>query len=118
MGRPERPFYVAEIDGAFIATAGARKMADEEDWMIVGVYVSPEYRGRGIAKTLIQRVIEDVGERGAEKVFLLVNVERKEAVSLYGKLGFSIVDSVLAQKMGDGQLHDEYRMEKVLGSRT
>ncbi|GIP58481.1 GNAT family N-acetyltransferase [Paenibacillus woosongensis] len=53
--------------------------------MIWGVYVVPDYRGRGIAKELLQEVLR----RGKDKqINLSVVTANKVAVGLYKILGF------------------------------
>lgn len=109
---PEQCFYVAEEGGEFIATTGSKKIA-EDNWMIIAVYVSPEFRGKNISQELINRIIDEAKNNGAVKVSLMVNPIQKSAVRLYEKMGFKIVKIEKDQKMGDGRSYDEYYMEKV-----
>ncbi len=110
---PERCFYAAEEGSIFVATAGSKKIA-EDNWMIVAVYTLPEFRGRNLSQELINRVIAEAKSTGAKKVSLLVNVGQEGAVNLYKKIGFEIVRMEKDQKMGDGKMYDEFYMEKPL----
>jgi ribosomal protein S18 acetylase RimI-like enzyme len=110
---PERCFYAAEEEGVFVATAGSKKIA-EDNWMIVAVYTLPEFRGKNISKELIKRIIGEAKKTGAAKVSLMVNPMQESAVKLYEKLGFQTIKIEKDQKMGDGKIYDEYYMEKAL----
>lgn len=54
------------------------------------VVVDNSYRGQGIGKTLVGRLIEHAKERKAEKVYLTSRPSRVEANKLYRKLGFEL----------------------------
>lgn len=110
---PERCFYVAENENIFVATAGSKKIADD-NWMIVAVYTLPEFRGKNISNELISRVIEEAKKTGAGKVSLMVNNYQESAINLYKKMGFEIIKIEKDQKMGDGKVYDEYYMEKKI----
>ncbi|MDG0844251.1 GNAT family N-acetyltransferase [Staphylococcus equorum] len=56
---------------------------------LVSVYCHPQYRRQGIAKQLIQQIIDSVIEQNTVKTInLCVLSENKSAISLYKKLGF------------------------------
>lgn len=110
---PERCFYAAEEGNIFVATAGSKKIA-EDNWMIIAVYTLPEFRGKNISKELIEKIINEAKKTGATKVSLMVNPQQESAVNLYKKMGFEIIKIEKDQKMGDGKIYDEYYMEKQL----
>ncbi|MCF2946002.1 GNAT family N-acetyltransferase [Paenibacillus tarimensis] len=57
--------------------------------MIWGVYVSPEYRGKGIAKELLKEVINRGKEiEGLKQINLGAVTTNQAAIDLYKKLGF------------------------------
>ncbi|MFD1177998.1 GNAT family N-acetyltransferase [Paenibacillus puldeungensis] len=57
--------------------------------MIWGVYVSPEHRGCGIARLLLQEVLKKAGNmEGLKQINLSVVTINTAAVELYKKLGF------------------------------
>jgi ribosomal protein S18 acetylase RimI-like enzyme len=113
LGSPERLFYVAEEEDQFVSMAGAKKIADTM-WLLVGVYTRPDYRGKGLARQLIERVVNQLQDRGVETIQLMVNVDQKDAVHLYERLDFKTVKVLKDEKMTDGLLHNEYLMEKRL----
>jgi N-acetylglutamate synthase-like GNAT family acetyltransferase len=56
-GMDDDPFWVAEDDGVVIAACGLKTHADCREVCSVGVDES--FRGRGAAKALVRRVLED-----------------------------------------------------------
>lgn len=82
---------------------------------ITGFYVRPEYRGRGFAKKLFEKTMEDIEER-YEKVLLNVNTKNPRAHSLYKAIGFK--DFGIDKRafiLRDGTYVHEFLMVKFLG---
>ncbi len=59
-----------------------------EDAEVGNIAVAPSYRGRGIAKLLMEKMHERARERGATQAFLEVRVSNAPAISLYKKFGY------------------------------
>lgn len=57
----------------------------EEELLLIAV--RPEFRRRGIGRRLIDLLVTDARERGAERIFLEMR-ENNPAASLYGEVGF------------------------------
>lgn len=57
-------------------------------WMISNVAVYPEYRGRGIARQLMEAALNHIEERGGHTVLLQVRSDNLPAQVLYKHLGF------------------------------
>lgn len=55
---------------------------------ILDVAVHSNYRGKGIGRMLVERVLHDCSERGAEFVSLEVRQSNESAIGLYRQLGF------------------------------
>ena len=79
--------------GAFEANTGAligylviSRYVDA--WHVMNVAVAPEYRRRGIATTLLERLFELTAGRGRRGYTLEVRVSNEGAISLYERLGF------------------------------
>ena len=91
----EEVAFVAVADGAHVAMArGYVGTSDEPDrrpvaWLI-GVYVDPRWRGRGLARTLSAEVIGWARERGVSKVLLHVADWNGPARRVYESLGFTL----------------------------
>ncbi len=57
-------------------------------WHVMNVAVDPDYQGRGIATTLLERLFELTRDDERRGYTLEVRVSNVEAISLYEKLGF------------------------------
>ena len=68
---------------------GSQTSIDETDVMNVAVH--PDFRRRGIAKSLIIRLVEELKTRGSHALMLEVRASNAPAIALYEKLGFSQV---------------------------
>lgn len=82
---------------------------------IFGVYVDPNYRGRGFGKKLLRNALELIQKnKGVVKIQLMVNQDQDAAVELYKDMGFVIVGQIKKEiKVGE-QFYDELIMEKML----
>lgn len=108
-----RFYFGAEDDGTLIAIAGARKI-DDQMWMLNAVHTLPEYRGKGLAQEIIKYCLDEARKRGASKMSLMVNVDQKDAIHIYEKLGFQSKKILPQEKMSEGSFHDSNYMEKDL----
>jgi ribosomal-protein-alanine N-acetyltransferase len=57
-------------------------------WHVMNVAVDPDYRDRGIATRLLERLFELTSNDGRRGYTLEVRVSNETAISLYEKLGF------------------------------
>jgi ribosomal protein S18 acetylase RimI-like enzyme len=76
-----------------------------------GVYVAHAYRGRGLARRLLEAVIALA--RRADGILLLnltAYADNRPAIALYESLGFAVYGRETAAICVDGQLHDDVHM--------
>lgn len=64
------------------------------------VYVNKEYRGNGYSTYIVKKLIDRAKEKGCGTMILETGVKQLEALSLYKKLGFGIIENY-GQYMGD-----------------
>lgn len=79
----------AEMDGAIVAMMWAR--LDErarETVHLYQVWVAPQYRGRGLARAMLEKVIDWAGAVGARRIDLGVTCGDSPARRLYEAFGF------------------------------
>lgn len=62
-----------------------------EEANINNVAVSPEYRGRGLSRLLMDKLIEMAKTQGAKELFLEVRSSNYVAQNLYRSLGFKMI---------------------------
>ncbi len=79
-------YFVAEIDGEVVGYIGYWKVLEEGHITVVSV--SPSNRGQGIAKALIQKMVDDAKENYLERLTLEVRESNLPARNLYSGCGF------------------------------
>jgi len=94
---PRGRLYLARHDGEAVAT-GVLKPLDDRTGEVKRLYVRPEARGRGIARTVLEQLLADARAIGYDRVRLDTLVFMTEALALYRSLGFRPIDAY-----GDGE---------------
>jgi ribosomal-protein-alanine N-acetyltransferase len=82
-------WLVAEEEGRVSGYIGSQTCGDESDVMNVAVH--PDFRRRGIAEALVNRLVEELKAIDSHSLTLEVRASNVPAISLYEKLGFSEV---------------------------
>ena len=85
---PPQRLYLAEIDGQAAGTCGLKEAAPGVA-EIKRMYVDPAYRGQGVARALLDRVIADGRAAGHRALQLETAVWMVEAHALYRSCGFT-----------------------------
>ena len=83
---PAYSMFVAEEDGEVIGYGCISTVCDSCD--LENVLVAEEYRKSGVGTAIVQALLGEAKERGAEKVFLEVRVSNGAAMRLYLACGF------------------------------
>lgn len=117
-GSKPRFFYGCFDGEKIVSVAGAYFNQDNEEfikeWILVGVYTNPEYRGKGLSSKIISVILTELISKGVKKVVLYVNTKQGQAIKLYEKLGFKAIKIIKDQVLGDGNVYDELVMEITL----
>ncbi len=79
--------WVLVADDQVIGYAVLKLIAGEAELLTLAVV--PEYQGQGLGRRLLQGVLEQAREAGAEQLFLEVRVSNAPAILLYRSTGFS-----------------------------
>ena len=87
---------VAEVCGEVVGTLMGGYDGHRGSANYLGVH--PDYRGRGIANALVNRLEKKLIARGCPKMNLMVRAENDAVVSMYEKLGYEISDTLLLGK--------------------
>ena len=72
-------------------------------WVIDSVATMPEYRGRGVAESLLQTVLDEGRKQGYSLAQISLYIGNEPALRLYKKLGFEVID----------ETRDTYFEEKI-----
>jgi putative acetyltransferase len=93
--QPGSIYYVAEAGSELIGGAGIFPSPGLPDGTceLVKMYLSPDARGKGIGKMLIDKALEFAGEAGYRNVYIETMPELRKAMSVYEKFGFRYLDA-------------------------
>lgn len=105
-----KSFLCAVLSGEKLVSIGGSYQDKNDEWNIIAIYTKKEFRGLGAGSLLLGEMLKELKNRGVNKVFLRVNVERVPAISLYKKFGFEIIKTVSNQMLGDGKYYKEHEM--------
>ena len=109
---PEGKFlaWVAEEDGQIVGTSGLiffeqaptpTNLIGNEGY-VLNMYTLPQWRGRGIARTLLEEIIRYVKNTGIPQLWLYATDEGRP---LYEKLGFVVLPDAMGMKLFPTQDH-------------
>ncbi len=99
-GPPMGRLYLALCDGRPAGCVALRKMSDTGG-ELKRLFVRPEFRGRGIARALVTRILREAAEIGYRAVFLDTLPFLREAIALYRSLGFREIPPYNENPMGN-----------------
>ena len=87
LSAPSRTYLVWDDQGAILGYGGYWSGERDAELMTMGVL--PEARSRGIAGSLLARLIAGADRKGLQRMDLKVRVDNPAAIDLYKKFGFS-----------------------------
>lgn len=97
--------HVAESENRI---AGMAQMSprnhNQSRWHVDNIAVHPDFRGKGVAQTLLNEVFAGYSEQGALRFTLEVDTSNAPAIKLYEKLGFRRYSTLYYYKMAAKQL--------------
>jgi ribosomal protein S18 acetylase RimI-like enzyme len=92
--------FVCEEQGRIVALVNVMRAGqNKKRWEIGNVATHPDFRGKGLARQLVNRAIEHAREHGAEICILDVRDDNLPAYKLYESLGFKHYDSNIDLKL-------------------
>ena len=75
--------YAYKIDNKYVSFIVGQILYENAE--IIDIYVTPEYRRKGIAKQLMNTIIDN---KEVKNITLEVNINNKNAILMYNSLGF------------------------------
>jgi GNAT superfamily N-acetyltransferase len=100
---PRGLFLVAYVDGRPAACGGWR--AHETDVELKRMYVSPAFRGRGLARAVLKELERTAAQAGYRRVILETGSKQPEAIALYRSSGYEPVPSFGYYKDAPAAVH-------------
>jgi len=85
---PDRVLFVAEDGDALLGVVGGFRRLDPSEVQLVSLWVDPDARGRGVARSLIRAVARWARDRGAGTIVLFVQEANAPGRALYVRAGF------------------------------
>ena len=114
---PRHPVIVAETNGEIVGWGSLNVFNPREAYRFVAdfsVYVERTWRGRGVGRVLLEKLIELARAHGFHKMVLSAFPFNAHGMALYEKLGFRTVGVYREQGLLDGKWVDTVVMEKLL----
>ena len=111
------PYLVYEADGEIAGYCYAhlwKTKAAYRNTLETTVYLSPRFRGRGIGKTLMQRLIEECRRAGFHALIACITEGNEASFALHRKLGFKQVSHFEEVGMKFNRKLDVYDYELIL----
>ncbi|HMC02380.1 MAG TPA: GNAT family N-acetyltransferase [Flavobacteriaceae bacterium] len=93
--RSNEVYLILEINGKVAGGAGIKHLKDFDDDVceLQKMYFSPEVRGQGFGKIMIQHCLEQAKALGYKQCYLESASQLKAAIHLYNKFGFKNLDA-------------------------
>jgi phosphinothricin acetyltransferase len=114
---PRHPVLVAEDGGAVVGWGSLNPFNPRDCYRHVAdfsIYVERGYRGKGVGRALLERLVEVARALGYHKMVLSAFPTNTGGMALYERLGFRTVGIYKEQGMLDGRWVDTIVMEKLL----
>lgn len=86
-------FAIVAYQGQTPVGCGAIKAFDPRTMEVKRMFVSPDYRGKGIAGKILTELENWAKELGCEKCILETGINQTEALALYQKSGFQRISN-------------------------
>jgi ribosomal protein S18 acetylase RimI-like enzyme len=101
-------FDGSELAGIF-GWSREPRLKNRHKAVLVGMYVAPEFAGRGIGRALIEAVVADAQRAGVELAVLTVTAGNARARALYANAGFQTIgiepDAIRVGSLSYGKEH-------------
>ena len=89
LASPSDYYYLAHLDGTPIGSIRASIVGN--DVSLYGFGVLPAYRGRGLGREILSRMVETLLAANYDRIGLEVETENRNALGLYLSCGFRVV---------------------------
>ena len=108
-------YYLIKIDNNYIGYLSV--LPGKKELFLSKLYIRSSERGKKFGKKVIQLLGNLAEEKGLYKITLSVNKNNTDSIKAYEKMGFTNIGTVV-QDIGNGFIMDDYKMEKMLNSKT
>jgi diamine N-acetyltransferase len=109
-------YYLLLVDGKPAGFASYGPASEPGVVKLHKLYLLPELHGRGLGSYMLQHVEREVRAAGAYHLTLSVNKRNAQAIAVYKRNGFVMVESVVTD-IGGGFVMDDYVMAKSMSEK-
>lgn len=103
-------YFMAYYDGQLAGYCAAKPEVLSNSIFLSKLYVKKDYRGYGISRKMLGKLLEIAQENSMNHIWLTVNRHNGNSVSIYKKMGFKIVEEMVTD-IGSGYVMDDYKMQ-------
>ena len=104
------PLYIAEIDGCVAGYSSLSSYREKEAYkstVELSIYISPDYRKRGIATALMEFILEEAkADPRTHSVVSVITAGNEASCKLHEKFGFTFCGTVPQVGMKFGKFQD------------
>ena len=104
------PLYIAEIDGCVAGYSSLSSYREKEAYkstVELSIYISPDYRKRGIATALMEFILEEAkADARTHSVVSVITAGNEASCKLHEKFGFTFCGTVPQVGMKFGKFQD------------
>ena len=101
-------YFAVREDGELCGYTAVKPEKDDR-FFLSKLYLRSDKRGRGIARTMLDKVFTEARNAGKSSVYLTVNKHNSHAIDVYKKVGFEVTDTAVTD-IGGGFVMDDYIM--------
>lgn len=112
-----RPLYVLEINNTVAGYLSFKSFYGRPAYSItaeIGIYIHPDFQGKGIGKILLQKAIEVAPEIKLENLLGYIFAHNEPSISLFKKFGFE----EWGRFKGVGKMDNKYVDLIIFGRKT
>ncbi|MHA1447751.1 MAG: GNAT family N-acetyltransferase [Candidatus Heimdallarchaeaceae archaeon] len=110
---PQSIIYLVLFDDVIVGMGGLRKLT-EDIVEVKRMYVKPEFRGKGLGKSLLEKLLETAKNWGYSKIRLDTGVFMEAAQKVYRSAGFYDIEEYPETEVPKEVRHNWIYMEKIL----
>ncbi|MCF6203410.1 MAG: GNAT family N-acetyltransferase [Methylococcaceae bacterium] len=104
-------YFIVNKDNFPVAYFAITELDDSKKVQISKIYVKQSAQKKGIGLSIIKFIETYCLRLGAAEIWLTVNINNKQAIKFYQKVGFKKMHC-LVQDIGNGFVMDDYLMSK------
>ena len=112
LNSPDYPYFLIINDEIPAGFLGFEFNYEKDTTKLHRIYLIPEMKGKGLGKTAIQFLKEEVAKSGNNRIILNVN-KQNNAKNIYESQGFRVSEEKVVD-IGNGFVMDDYMMEFLL----